>query len=72
MSRKKDVRSVVYLCDGKACEEPDFCMFNGTGECRHTTDLEHALHKDIDISSFIAYPIPGEGKVDLWEPFDGE
>lgn len=60
--------NVLYLCDGKACENPAYCHHNGTGECRHTTRWEHALHKDVDLKDFISRPSPIEGKIDLWEP----
>ena len=29
----------LYLCDQKACE-------NCNGECRHTSDIEHAVNRD--------------------------
>lgn len=63
-----DVRSILYLCDGKACEEPDHCMLNSTGECRHTTRWEHALHKDADPDGFRRTATP-DGVI-LWEPDD--
>lgn len=44
---------VLYLCDGHACEAPGFCARNGTGECRHTTDFAHAMHKDADLNDFM-------------------
>lgn len=66
-----DLGNVLYLCDGKACEEPDNCAVIGTGLCRHTTQLAHALHKDVDLKDFISFPSPIEGKVDLWEPTSG-
>ena len=28
----------LYLCDQKACE-------NCNGECRHTSDIDHAVHR---------------------------
>jgi len=31
---------ILYLCDGKACEE---CI----GECKHTTDINHARSFDL-------------------------
>lgn len=62
--------AVLYLCDGRACECPDHCSHNGTGECRHTSKWEHALHKDADPNDFIALPSSIEGKVNLWEPPD--
>lgn len=65
-----DFGSVLYLCDGKACECPTCCAHNGTGECRHTTQWEHALHPERELRDFIARPGRDEGKVDLWEPLD--
>lgn len=32
----------LYLCDGKACEE---CNSIAHGECRYTTNIEHAINK---------------------------
>lgn len=63
-----DVRGILYLCDGRACEEPDHCMFNGMGECHHTTRWEHALHKDADPNEFRRWVTP-DGVI-LWEPDD--
>lgn len=63
-----DVISILYLCDGKACESPDHCWHNKTGECRHTTRLEHALHKDANVEGFNRIETP-DG-VMLWEPDD--
>lgn len=61
--------SVLYICDGRACEGPDHCWHNGTGECRHTTRAEHALHKDADINEFMRIT-NGDGTI-LVEPYDG-
>lgn len=55
--------NVLYLCDGKACGEE--CP---NEMCHHTTNREHALHKDVDLKDFISRPSPIDGKVDLWEP----
>lgn len=63
--------NVLYLCDGRACENPDNCHHNGTGECRHTTRFEHALHRVVDLSDFVPMPAHDGGGVDLWEPVDG-
>lgn len=63
--------NVLYLCDGRACENPDHCAHNGTGECRHTTKYEHAVNKGVDTSGFITRAGRSTGTVDLWEPFDG-
>lgn len=62
--------SVLYLCDGKACDNPDNCVHNGTGECRHTSLWEHAINKGTDLKDFISRPSRESGRVDLWEPFD--
>ena len=64
--------AVLYLCDGKACNEPNHCRHNGTGECRHTEKWEHALHKDSDPNEFTVRPGRHKGEFDLWEPDDGE
>lgn len=61
-----DVRSILYLCDGRACERPDYCWHNKTGECRHTARLEHALHKDANPNEFNCIATP-DGVI-LWEP----
>lgn len=69
--RLAEARNVLYLCDGRACENPDNCRHNGTGECLHTTRIEHALHENFDLNDFVPLPSrSGEG-VDLWEPTDG-
>lgn len=68
--RLAEMNNVLYLCDGRACESPNYCAHNGTGECRHTTRLEHALHPDIDLRDFIMRPGRKEGQIDLWEPYD--
>lgn len=70
MSSSEKTNNVLYLCDGRACGNPTYCAHNGTGECRHTTRAEHALHKDADLKDFIARPSREPGKVDLWEPDD--
>ena len=31
--------NILYLCDRKACE-------NCSDYCKHTSDIEHAMHKD--------------------------
>lgn len=62
--------NVLYLCDGKACDNPTHCRHNGTGECRHTAQWEHALHPDVDLKGFVSRPSQQEGKIDLWEPTD--
>ena len=35
----------LYLCDGKACNDisKTYCHLNN-GECRHTSNIEHALY----------------------------
>ena len=63
---KIDFGRVLYLCDGKACG--DECP---NELCHHTSDWEHALHRDADLKDFTAMPSPMSGKVDLWEPTDG-
>ena len=60
--------AILYLCDGKACDNPTHCNHNGTGECRHTTRWEHALHKDADLNEFVATRGRREGEINLWEP----
>lgn len=60
-----DFGTVIYLCDGKACG--DECP---NEDCHHTTQWEHALHKDADLKDFVSMP-RGDGKIDLVEPFYG-
>lgn len=63
--------TILYLCDGEVPEcEKTFCAMNGSGECRHTTQWEHALNKGRDISEFTARPGREPGEVNLWEPLD--
>ena len=46
LSQESD-RKVFYLCDGNVPEcKKTFCYQNG-GECRHTSDIKHALNFDI-------------------------
>lgn len=64
-------RSVLYLCDGKACG--DECP---NELCHHTAKPEHALHPDRDIAEFETWPDPVEayrdqGTAILVEPSDG-
>ena len=68
----RPVRDVLYLCDGKVpnCEKT-CCAHNGMGDCWHTTQLEHALHKGADVSGFITIP-NGDGSVILVEPYDAD
>lgn len=54
---------ILYICDGAACECPDHCSHNGTGECRHTSDPTHALHKDNESTKFIPLPGRQDGEV---------
>lgn len=35
--------TIVYICDGKACQDPMYCHSNGS-DCKHTSKLEHALN----------------------------
>ncbi len=36
---------VLYLCDGEKPEcKKSMCYKNGRGECRHTTDVKHAIN----------------------------
>ena len=58
------VRGILYLCDGKACG--DECP---NELCHHTVNLEHALHKDRDISEFCTLA-EGDDSVFLVEPDD--
>ena len=40
------MRKKFYVCDGKVptCRKT-YCAFNGTGECMHTADKEHARYE---------------------------
>lgn len=42
-------RRKFYVCDGKVpkCKKT-YCGFNGTGECMHTEDKEHARYDSHD------------------------
>lgn len=50
---------ILYICDG-------------TGECKHTTDPAHALHKDNKSTKFIPRPGRHKGEVNLWESDDAQ
>ena len=45
---------IFYLCDGKQCG--DMC----DTECSHTSNIEHALHKN-DLRSCLFKPFVDEG-----------
>lgn len=63
--------NVLYLCDGKACDGVAMnCGPRGMGECWHTNDIGHALHKEFDFNEFVPLSSRAEGRVDLWEPND--
>lgn len=64
--------TILYLCDGKApnCKKT-CCAHNGMGDCRHTTQWEHALHKDADVSKFEMVPA-GEDRLLFVEPYDAD
>ena len=65
---------MLYVCDGKvpACAKT-FCYYNGTGECRHTTDESHALYEVHVVTSFERHPAvrDGEAAVICVEPIRG-
>ena len=56
---------MLYLCDGRACG--DGCP---NGDCHHTKDYAHALHKDADLNGFERRPL-GDGVMVLVEPLEG-
>ena len=60
---------IYYLCDGKACEGKE--GWSECGLCHHTSQWEHAVHKDADPSDFTVVS-PMEGRFDLWEPDSDE
>lgn len=41
MEHEKTVGQILYICDGRACENCSGWMKDG---CRHTSDIEHAAH----------------------------
>ena len=65
----------LYVCDGKvpACAKT-FCHYNGTGDCRHTTDESHALYPVHVMTDFERHPAvneDGEAAVICVEPIRG-
>ena len=64
----------LYVCDGKVptCKK-SYCYYNGTGECRHTTDESHALYPMHDFAAFSRHPAvrDGEAAVICVEPIRG-
>lgn len=54
---------IVYLCDGGQCGS-DIC----NTECSHTSNIEHALHKD-NLRECLFEPIIDEGGniISFWE-----
>lgn len=49
MCRKNENKVKLYLCDRKRCET---C----SPECRHTFDIQHAIHPDAPDSDFLPLP----------------
>ena len=37
----------LYLCDGKNCQDKPQWKAYGCGECKHTTNPEHAKNKHV-------------------------
>ena len=66
---------MLYVCDGKvpACAKT-FCHYNGTGDCRHTTDESHALYEVHYVNEFERRPAvrDGEAAVICVEPIRGD
>lgn len=56
----QDIPKTLYLCDGKieSCKEKDGCYQRG-GECRHTSNIEHAANfqRPYNNSGFIEYGV---------------
>ena len=37
----------LYICDGNVADcEKTHCAWNGTGDCRHTTNVKHARYPE--------------------------
>lgn len=56
----QDIPKTLYLCDGKveSCKKKDGCYQRG-GECRHTSNIEHAANfqKPYKSSGFVEYGV---------------
>jgi len=39
------MNTILYLCDGKACEAPNNCYVRG-GLCYHTTNYNHSIKRN--------------------------
>lgn len=42
---KSDI-DIFYLCDGNSCTRGFRELLCQSGECKHTSDINHAIHKD--------------------------
>lgn len=53
----------LYVCDGDVptCAK-SFCCYNGSGECQHTSDKEHARYAEHDFDSFDRLPSHSNGQ----------
>lgn len=53
---EKDIEgiNILYLCDRKQCE-------NCSDVCKHTSDINHAIHKDTLNGRLFEYTVIGEG-----------
>lgn len=52
---------ILYLCDGK------YCRYCHPDDCSHTTEIEHALHKDSLEGRTFEYGVRYDGSVYFYE-----
>lgn len=52
---------ILYLCDGK------YCRYCHADDCSHTTEIEHALHKNALEGRRFVYGTLDNGSVYFWE-----
>ena len=65
----KNTPRVMYLCDGQI-DSCTHCFHKGMGECRHTSNIEHAVnfkrrHRGTDVWWEVGPPIHEESRIGI-------
>lgn len=47
-TKSEDQITKLYLCDGEVLDCPKTSCYKNNGDCRHTTDVSHALNHDCE------------------------
>lgn len=74
---ESDNIDIFYLCDGNSCTRGFGQLLCQSGECKHTSDINHAIHKDSLTGKLFEYAKCGDnigffekeapGKKSEWE-----